>query len=178
MSPSPHHIKATRRATKRGMTLGVHFAITGAQADALLDAEDDGDLADLVEEIEEAGESSYETDKAWDAIHRCLSNGTLEITEGEPPLNRVILGGRLLNEESTDYVVVVMPEEVQEIADALRKVTEDWLRDRYETLPFPDYQGEKSDEDWAYTWESFQGLVPFFAEAARDERHVIFTVSQ
>jgi hypothetical protein len=38
----------------------------------------------VVEEIEEAWESPFETDKAWDALHRCLSDGTLDVTSGEP----------------------------------------------------------------------------------------------
>lgn len=27
--------------------------------------------------------------QAWDALHRCLSDGTLDVTGGEPPLNDV-----------------------------------------------------------------------------------------
>jgi hypothetical protein len=34
-------------------------------------------------EIEEEWEVVFETDKAWDALHRCLSNGTLNVEEGD-----------------------------------------------------------------------------------------------
>ena len=40
-----------------------------------------------------------------------------------------------------------------------QQVTEPWLRGRYFDLDFPDYQGEKSEEDWDYTRTQFQGLV-------------------
>lgn len=158
---------------------GVHFAIEAAQAERLLAAEDDEELVGIVkDEIEEAWELAFETDKAWDALHRCLSNGTLLSDEGEPPLNRVFFGGRTLNEGDDYFVVLVTPAEVKEIAAALAGVTEAWLRSRYFDVPFPDYQGEKSEEDWQYTLGNFEGLPEFFAHAAREGRHVIFTLDQ
>ena len=93
-------------------------------------------------------------------------------------MNRAFFGGRMLNEEDDYFVVLVTPKEVKEIAVALEKLTEDWLRKRYFDIPFPDYQGEKSDEDWEYTVSNFRGLPEFFRRAARDGRHVIFTVDQ
>ena len=158
--------------------LGVHFAITAEEAERLLAAEDDDELRELVEEIEERWEHVYETDKAWDALHRCLSNGTLKVAEGDPPLNRVFFGGRTLNQEDDYFVVLVTPVEVREIATALAHMAEPWLRSRYFDVPFPDYQVDKSQDDWQYTLEHFQGLPEFFARAAAAGRHVIFTVSQ
>jgi hypothetical protein len=157
---------------------GVHFAINDQQAERLLGAEDDDELVEIVEEIEEEWDVVFETDKAWDALHRCLSNGTLNVEEGEPPLNRVFFGGRMLNESEDYFVVLVTPAEAKQISEALATVTESWLRGRYFELPFPDYQGEKSEEDWEYTLSSFQGLPEFFARAASEGRHVIFTVDQ
>jgi hypothetical protein len=75
-------------------------------------------------------------------------------------------------------VVLLMPDDVREVANALSLVTKEWLRERYFSLEFPDYQGKKSDEDWEYTWSSYQGLPEFFTKAAKDGRHVIFTVDQ
>src|SRR5882724_8273179 len=105
--------------------LGVHFAIGAGEAKRLLDAEDDDELVEIVkEEIEEAWEMAFETHKAWDTLHRCLSNGTLNSDEGEPPLNRVFFGGQTLNTEADYFVVLVTPPEVKEIAAALAKLTE------------------------------------------------------
>jgi hypothetical protein len=157
--------------------LGVHFSIDAAQAERLLGAADDDELLELVEEIEEEWADAFETDKAWDALHRCLSDGTLT-GEGKVPLDRVFFGGRTLNESDDYFVVLVTPAEVREIADALAKVDAAWLRGRYFELPFPDYQGEKSDEDWEYTLANFDGLPEFFARAAAAGRHALFTVSQ
>jgi len=161
--------------------LGVHFAITADLAQKLVGAEDDEELVNLVQEEIEGPwdeERLFETDKAWDALHRCLSDGTLNVGGGSPPLSMSFFGGQVLNEEPDYFVVLVQPEEVRQVAEALTSVTREWLRERYETLPFPDYQGEKSDEDFDYTWGQFEGLPEFFARAAEEGRHVIFTVDQ
>lgn len=159
---------------------GVHFAITTTRAESLLAAEDDDALVALVEEIEDEWEEPFvfESDKGWDALHRCLSDGSLDPERGEPPLNKAFFGGKMLNENDDYFVVLVTPAEVKEIAVALRGVTEEWLRSRYFALEFTDYQGEKSEEDFAYTVGQLEGLPALFAAASHAGRYVIFTVSQ
>ena len=163
------------------MTIGMHFAISYEQAMKLLQCKSDEDLVEMVaEEIEEVSneDNSFQTDKAWDAIHRCLSNGTLDVRQGTRPLNMAVFGGRILNKDATTFVVLLTPTEVKEVAEALSQVTESWMKKKYLDQKFPDYQGEKSEEDWGYTWGSFDGLPEFFANAAARKQHVIFTVDQ
>jgi hypothetical protein len=155
---------------------GVHFAISDKDAKRLLTAEDDDELGEIVGEIEEAWEDAFETDKAWDAMHRCFADGTLE--DGTTPLSKVFFGARTLNTDDDYFVVLATPEEVRAVAIELEKVTEAWLRGRYFELPFPDYQGEKSGEDWDYTWGNFEGMPQFYRRAADAGKHVVFTVSQ
>lgn len=160
--------------------LGVHFAITAAQVKALRAAEDDDELAELVSEIEEDDDSvHFDTDKGWDGLHRCFSDGTLELGGGEPPLSLVFFGGEPLGEGDDAFVLLVTPKQVKQIAAALAAITPEWIRERYHALPFPDYEeGEKSDDDLRYLVSCFAGLPAFFERAAREKRHVIFTVDQ
>lgn len=160
--------------------LGVHFAIDGATAARLLAAEDDEDVASIIEEIEETWDRRFlfDTDKAWDALHRCLSDGTLDPDSGSYPLSHVVLGGVSLY-EGEDYVVaLVTADQVPEVAAALAPIDRAWLRERYDSLEFPDYQGVRGDEDFEYTWGNVQGLDGFFRTAAEAGRAVIFTVDQ
>jgi hypothetical protein len=46
---------------------------------------------------------AQETDKAWDAIHRSLTDGTLGWESGEYPLNHTIFGGESLY-DGDDYI--------------------------------------------------------------------------
>ena len=113
---------------------GVHFAIDDKMADRLLTAEDDDDLAALIEEIEEgnAHVGHCGTDKAWDAIHRSLTDGHLAYDNGVYPLNAAILGGRQLY-EADDYIVSLLtPTQVHDVAEAVAAITENQLRTGYQ----------------------------------------------
>jgi hypothetical protein len=160
--------------------LGVHFAVDTATVTRLLAADDDEDIAAIIEEIEESWDETphFETDKAWDALHRCLTDGTLDLVGGSFPLSHAVLGGAQLY-EGDDYVVaLVSAEQVPAVAAALAPIDEAWLRERYETLRISDYQSFCSDDDFAYTWANFQGLGEFFQAAADAGHSVIFTVDQ
>ncbi|MCA9800892.1 MAG: YfbM family protein [Cyanobacteria bacterium HKST-UBA02] len=161
--------------------LGVHFAVTRDQARRLLDAvdeESDDAVLELIEEIEEEWDEDnlQESDKSWDAIHRCLSDGTLDQETGSYPLNRCIFGGRHLCFSGDYFVVYVAPDEVKDVATALNDLSKEWLENRYWKLP-PDY-GNKDEVDFEYTWENVGFLKAFFSKAAKAGRSVIFTVSQ
>ncbi len=161
--------------------LGVHFAITAEQERALLAAADGGDddrVGELLEEIEESWadeELKADTDKAWDAIHRCLTDGTLDPDGGEYPLSHAVLGGRHLHDDY--YVVHIGAAEVRDVAQALRAVDRAWLRDRFDAIDDPDYPGARDDADFEYTWDGFVDVQRFYNRAAEAGRTVIFTAT-
>lgn len=159
---------------------GVFFAITDEDAARLLAAKSDEEVLDLIqEEIEERWDEDWlqETDKAWDAIHRSLTDGTLACS-GENLLEKCVFGGRQLY-QGDDYIVsFITADEVKEVAAAIKGVDETWLRSRYSQIDPDDYQGEVDDEDFEYTWEWFQGVQSFYQKAAAHNRPVIFTVDQ
>jgi hypothetical protein len=160
--------------------LGVHFAPAEEDARRLLAAEDNAGVLAVIEEIEEAWDEAWlaQSDKAWDAMHRCLSNGTLYYDEGEYPLNRTVLGGKHLY-DGDDYVVAyVAPNEVKDVAAALAPLSEADFRARYDLIDKDDYDGEPGEEDFKYTWESFQVVRDLYKRAAAEGRSVVFTVDQ
>jgi hypothetical protein len=161
---------------------GVHFAITDIDLNALRGAGSDDALIEIVQEdIESRWEKEAgfvcETDKAWDAIHRCLTDGRLTFDSGTEPLRLCILGGEQLY-SGDDYIVsLVTHEKLRPLADALAQVTPELVGLRYSQLP-DDYAMEKSREDCQYTWDWFSDLPGFFDRAEKSGRHVIFTVDQ
>ncbi len=107
------------------MQLGVHYALSAPQEQQLLAASGDDEVMELVEEIEESGESLHvDTDKAWDAIHRCLSDGTLDREGGEYPLSHAILGGRQLYDGEDYFVSYVSADQVHDVSAALAQIDE------------------------------------------------------
>lgn len=177
---------------------GVHFSITDEQRRALETAPDDAARIDYVKEvIEEAWDREHlqETDKAWDAIHRCLGDFPPETEQFYPqegssrswawpddygayPLKLCVLGGKKLIDDDTNYFIrLIEPGEVVDLARALERIDEAWMRKKY----FHHCRGawpEYGEEDFDYTWEWFGYLRAFFRRMAGNGRAIIFTVDQ
>ena len=168
--------------------LGIHLALNEEQAAAFLHAADDEALSELLEELEEDEESDQPgvpTDKAWDAIHRCLSDGTLGYGAGPYPLNLAVLGGRQLYKGDNWIMAYVSPEEVRDVAAALSGIDQRDLWERYDRMDWDDYAcpvdaagKPRVEEDFQYTWSNFCAMRDFYAEAARQGLSVLFTADQ
>ena len=118
-------------------------------------------------------------DKAWDAIHRTLTDGYLHWENGEYPLNHVILGGKLLigNDASDDYIVVLKtPDTVKDIANKIVDVTEEIFKNNYAKIDNEDYSFKLGFDDMKYSYKWFSSLKNFFELAAKENRFVLFTV--
>ena len=160
--------------------LGVHFALADERLDELLSKRGDEAVLEFVQEKLEAEwdkEWLQETDKAWDAIHRCLTDGTLESHKGVP-LAKCVLGGRQLY-QGCEYIVSLLDcVEVWEVAALLKSMDKAGMRTRYERLKETDYAPFFSDDDFEYTWTWFERLNTFFQKAASSRRAVLFTADQ
>lgn len=155
---------------------GVLFAVESAEAERLTRMSDT-ELMEAVEDLEERWEDGFvaELDKAWDAIHRCLTDGKLEYDNGQFPLNRCVLGARRLMEE--EYLVAMTDVgEVAAVVAALEQVTDFVLRAAYDSLDGDEYEFGLSDEDFAYTWDNFEAARELWRAAAAAGRAVVFTV--
>ena len=165
------------------MAQGAHFALTDEQRVKLLNLKSDEERIDYVtEDIEEDWDKEYaqETDKAWDAIHRCLTEQPPNTPEldadcGEYPLKVCIFGGRPLIPNEAGTIRLIEANEVSDLAQALDPITKEWFAEKYSTHckgAWPEY----GKEDFGYTWDWFCKLRDFFRRAATAQRAVIFTV--
>ncbi|WP_229074949.1 YfbM family protein [Actinoplanes sp. DH11] len=160
------------------VVLGVYFAITPEQEQSLLAADDNDEVADILEDLEESWSDAtlrVDTDRAWDAIHRCLAEGTLDPDSGEYPLSHAVLGGRHLHDEY--YVVHLAASQVRDVSEALQAVDPAWFRRRFDAIDDPDYDGARDAADFDYTWTNFVDVREFYARAAAAGRPVIFTAA-
>ena len=158
--------------------LGVHFALDGEQLEGLLQREDQDELRARVDDLEDGWDEqwSQETDEAWEAIHRCLADGTLDPKGGSAPLNLAVLGGEDLSGDPDFRAVLVRPEQVRAVAAALAGVEEAAFRARYATLEAKGYARHSEEDDLDYTWDWFLELREFYLQAAEAGRAVLFTV--
>jgi hypothetical protein len=161
---------------------GVLFAITQEQAQRLQAARGNNAavLSIVQDEIEEAWDEEHlcQTDKAWDAIHRCLGGGTLQ--SGKGSLSLCILGGEQLHMNDSYIVSLLTHEQVKSVAEAIRRLNKEWFRDAYFRIDPADYAlpGQLNEEDFEYTWAYFEDVREFYERAADEGRWSIFTVDQ
>jgi hypothetical protein len=100
------------------------FAIDQDEVRAFRQATLDREVRALVATIERRWDERFlaQTGKAWDAIHRCLTDGTLAWGNGSFPLNRCILGGEDLYQGEDHIVTLTEAHEVPAAATALQQV--------------------------------------------------------
>jgi hypothetical protein len=171
--------------------LGVHFAIT-AEVAARLNRDRPpapGDVVAFLESLDRQFDTLLAqgwvemTDKAWDGIHRSLTDGKLE--RGSTPRHLCILGAtdRLWvrrEDGQLEYIVNLLePSDVRRVADAIRGIDRAELLRGYEGIdPDSFYALCMSEEDFEATWDSFRGLRAFFERVAEAGRWVVFKVDQ
>jgi hypothetical protein len=162
---------------------GIHFSLDEPTALAVLSIEDEQErLQYILQRIEEDYFSHHpewlaETDKAWDWIHRVLTDGDLNWNNGTYPLNHVVMGGERLYSKSDWIISLKTPKQVADAAVELRKLTESSFREKFFLLD--EFEIEHSyDEDCKYSWVWFQSLREFWLRAAAEGRFVLFSVSQ
>ncbi len=162
------------------MSLGVHLALSSEDEKRVLTIDDAQALVEFItEDLEERyledDDWSFQSDKAWDAIHRCLTDGQLLYESGPFPLAYGVLGGKALDAGDDYTACFVTAAQVQEVVPALGDVTRDWMQEQYQTLSDTEYPGPIGEDDFEYTWENFTGMREFFARAAEANRSVLFT---
>jgi hypothetical protein len=166
---------------------GMFFALTKEEEAKLLSASDSDAVVEIVtEEIEERWDQEWlqEMDKSWDAIHRCLGDGSLR--NSQPAVSaKAVLGGRQLSSRA-DWVISYLPaDEVKKVAEAIAPVTEEEFRSRYFGLKRKflwfdrtEYEGPIGEEDFGYSWAYFEDMQRFFSKAAGANRATVFAVDQ
>ena len=134
--------------------------------------------------VEYSDENYLNIDKAWHGIHFLLT-GTMY--EGEPPLVNVVMGGSPLDDPHNpqfDYgsVRFLMPEEVQEVAEALSQISEADLQARFHPSElsaaniYPNIW-ERGTEEFEYLMFYYLHLVKFFQDAAKLDKAMLLYIT-
>ncbi|VTS07560.1 DUF1877 family protein [Tuwongella immobilis] len=172
--------------------LGSHFAITAEMAEQLT-RDWPSDYTNACARLEDMQSQFYSlhaeewverTGKAWDGIHRSLTDGKLEL--GRSPRHLCILGATeryFIRRDGgqLEYIVNILdPASVRRVADAIRSIDRAGLLQGYEGIDPDSFYARyaMSEQDFEYTWEHFQSLQAFFERAAIAGRWVVFRVDQ
>lgn len=153
---------------------GVLFAIDDEELASLGDADNDDDVRSLVDAIETRWEQACELDKAWEGIHRALTGGRMDRVAKAPMVPGAILGGTVLVEREDTLIIVKPADEVQQISASLSSWDRGRFRSGYFRIDAAEY-GDLEEEDFEYCYAWFERMRAFFAEAAQEERAIVFS---
>jgi len=159
---------------------GFHIALAREHAKTLFGLKDDASIRKFLDElkarpdIKKSGRM-LELGTLWDPIHRCLTEGELDPTAGDFPLNTAVLGGKQLL-KGTDYTaVLIRPDMTNFIADAIGELEEDDVRKKFTALNGGSYKGPIDEKHFIEMWLRLQDLKVFFEAAAENMEAVVFT---
>jgi hypothetical protein len=158
---------------------GYHIALAREHAKRLFSIQDDASLRSFLKELIRSPEMKksgrvLDTGKAWNAIHRCLTEGELDPNGGDFPLNHVVLGGKQLHKGDDYAAALVRPDMTTFVAEALTEVKEGDLREKFFALD-PQSYGQPIDEKaFQQVWLALQNLKVFFDAAAENMEAVVF----
>jgi hypothetical protein len=166
---------------------GAFFALTQEEEAKLLSASGSDAVVEIItEEIEERWDEEWlqQMDKSWDAIHRCLGDGSLRNSQSLVSA-KAVLGGRQLSSRNDWVVSYLTGEEVKAVVRAIADIDEAELRRRYFGLKKKkflwfdrtEYEGPIGEEDFEYSWSYFTEMRRLFVKAATANRAMVFSVS-
>ena len=166
---------------------GVFFALTkGEEANLLAAPNSDAVVEIITEEIEERWDREWlvEMDKSWDAVHRCLGDGSLRTSQ--PSLTaKAVIGGRQLSSRADWIISYLTADEVKQVAAAITAIDQPEFRRRYFGLKKKflwfdrtEYEGRIGEEDFQYSWSNFEEMRLFFSKVAVAQRSMVFSVDQ
>src|SRR5579872_1090842 len=161
---------------------GIFYAVTPEEAESILAlVGNDSALADAVHNLytpeRQRAHFLAGIDKSWDAMHRCLTDGTLrDIGKGTTPLSWCVLGTKNLHAGKEYIICYLTPEQVGEVEDAIDEMDVPAFVARYRKLQSAGYGGQYGDEDFQYTWDYFTNVRNLYEKAADANRAMIFIV--
>ena len=144
-------------------------------------------LGDLVygKNGEMARDDILSVDKSWHAIHFTLSGRVWDSTND--PLSKMIISGNFVNDEDMGYgpAMLVTDEEVCDINNDLKMVSEDWFREKFsisdmcdnEVYPTAFWSVEDDDEIFDYIYTFFRDVIDFYKKAESNKQCVLFYVN-
>lgn len=88
------------------------------------------------------------------------------------------MGGEVLYRKSGYIMVLKTPQEVADVANVIRPMTEEEFKSRYRKIDQAQCDWDLSEDDCDYSWHWFQVVRDLFQRAAEENRFVLFTASQ
>jgi hypothetical protein len=163
--------------------LGAHIILARDNAKRVMAAQGDAAVRGVVTDLRlskrlREAKLVLESGTSWDPIHRLLTDGTLAPNAGEFPLNHAVLGGKRLYREADFEAVLVRPDIVAHVADALHHLKRGEVQAKYLQID-PQHLGHvPGEKEFEVVWSTLQQVRLLFEDAANERCAVLFTVEK
>jgi hypothetical protein len=159
---------------------GYYLALARDHAKRLFAIKEDAELAAFMTELKTSPEMkksgrALDVGTMWDALHRIMTDGELDPSGGDFPANHAVLGGRQLHHGSDFSAILIRPDIVPFVSDALKELKQAEVREKFENLP-ASYEKPRGDKEFTELWLVIQKLRTFFDAAGENLEAVVFTV--
>lgn len=159
---------------------GHYLALAREHAKRLFGIKDDAALAAFVEELKNSAEMkksgrALDIGGAWDPLHRIMTDGELDPGGGDFPGNHVVLGGKQLHHGSDFSAILIRPDIVAFVSEAINELKQPEVREKFQNLP-SSYTKPRGDKEFIELWLAISQLRTFFDAAAENLEAVVFTV--
>jgi len=145
----------------------------------LAEVGNDQRVIEVIQELEMTdAPDECDVDKAWDGIHRCLTEGKLGSEDGTYPLNAVVLGGLPLHQGESYIVSYNTPTEVREVAAALATLDLAPFLAKFWALDPDDYGATVDQDGLDYLTYYLSEITAFYQRAAQANWASIFVADQ
>lgn len=114
----------------------------------------------------------------WDPIHRALTEGKLDPDDGEFPLDHCVLGGRQLHAGEGFDAILIRPDVVPHVAEALHELRRETFFENYMAIDPVDYGKEPTEAEADRVWGTLKLIRQMFEDAANEHAAVVFTVER
>jgi hypothetical protein len=163
--------------------LGAHIILTRDDAKRVFGSTGDESVRRTVGELRVSkrhreNKLVLETGTTWDPIHRVLTDGTLDYTGGDFPLNHTILGGKRLHRAETFEANLVRPDIVPHVAEALHDIKRQEVYHKYMQLDSAALGHPPREKEFDIVWNCLQQIRQLFEDASNERCAVLFTVER
>jgi hypothetical protein len=159
---------------------GHYLALAREHAKRLFGIKEDAPLAAFMEELKTSPEMKksgrcLDVGPVWDPLHRLMTDGELDPSGGDFPHNHIVLGGRQLHHGDDFSAILIRPDMVGFVSEALNELKQIEVREKFEALP-ASYAKPRGEKEFAELWLAVQKMRVFFDAAAENLEAVVFTV--
>lgn len=159
---------------------GFYLALGREHARRLFGIKEEAPLAAFLEELKNSPDMKksgrlLDVGGVWEPLHRIMTDGELDPGGGDFPGNHVVLGGKQLHHAADFSAILIRPDIVGFVSEALNDLKQNEVREKFQNLP-ASYEQARGDKEFAEIWLAIGKLRTFFDAAAENLEAVVFTV--